>query len=101
MGNWGLASVIVLTGLVAPTHAQWLHPAPSAARTRDGKPILTAPAPRLNGKPDLSGVWQAVRPALAANTSYTGGVDPNVRMQIDQQDVADIHRNVFLGMKRE
>jgi hypothetical protein len=22
------------------------------------KPNLTAPAPRMNGKPDLSGVWQ-------------------------------------------
>jgi len=102
MGNWRLASVIALTGLVAPTYAQWLHPDPRTPRTRDGKPILTAPAPRLNGKPDLSGVWQATRPTLDAARSYTGGVDPDVlRMQIDQLDVADIHRNVFLGMKRE
>lgn len=102
MGNWRLASVIALTGLVAPTYAQWLHPDPRTPRTRDGKPILTAPAPRLNGKPDLSGVWQATRPTLDAARSYTGGVDPDVlRMQIDQLDVGDIHRNVFLGMKRE
>jgi hypothetical protein len=101
MGNWRLAGVIALTGLVAPTYAQWVHPDPHAPRTRDGKPILTAPAPRLDGKPDLSGVWQAARPTPNATTSYTGGVDPNVlRMQIDQLDVADIHRNVFLGIKR-
>ena len=53
---------IVLTLLAAPvwTGAQWInHPAPGTPRTRDGKANLTAPAPRANGKPDLSGIWQA------------------------------------------
>ena len=30
-----------------------------APRTRDGKINMTGPVPRLNGKPDLSGIWQA------------------------------------------
>src|SRR5689334_10535894 len=40
--------------------AQYInHPVPGTPRTRDGKPNLTAPAPRMaNGKPDLSGIWQ-------------------------------------------
>jgi hypothetical protein len=39
--------------------AQWLHqPMAGAPRTRDGKINTTGPVPRLDGKPDLSGIWQ-------------------------------------------
>lgn len=42
---------------------QWInHPTPGTPRLRDGKPNLAAPAPRSNGKPDLSGVWQIEAP---------------------------------------
>jgi hypothetical protein len=52
--------VIVLFAIFSTSAlAQWLsYSVPGTPRTRDGKPNLTAPAPRaLNGKPDLSGVW--------------------------------------------
>lgn len=43
-----------------PTTAQWLdYPTPGIPRMPDGKPNLTAPAPRKDGKPDLSGIWHA------------------------------------------
>ncbi len=40
-------------------HAQWLHyRTPGVPRTPDGKPNLSAPAPKTSyGKPDLSGIW--------------------------------------------
>jgi hypothetical protein len=38
---------------------------PHIPRSRDGRPNLSAPAPRLNGQPDLSGVWQAERTPVA------------------------------------
>ena len=44
--------------------AQWLrYPDPAIPRTKDGRPNLSAPAPKgPDGKPDLSGVW-AVEPS--------------------------------------
>jgi hypothetical protein len=51
--------VIALMGTAMGASAQWLnYPTPGAPRAKDGKPILTASAPRRGGKPDLSGVWQ-------------------------------------------
>jgi hypothetical protein len=51
-----VGTVAMSTSLVA---AQWLtYRDPHVPRTRDGQPNLSAPAPRTNGHPDLSGVWQ-------------------------------------------
>jgi hypothetical protein len=50
---------IALVGACLCAQAQWNLPQPNAPRTPDGKVNLTAPAPRVNGKPDLSGIWQA------------------------------------------
>ncbi len=42
----------------APAFAQWLdRKTPGIPRTPDGRPDLTAPAPRKDGHPDLSGIW--------------------------------------------
>src|SRR5258708_32143400 len=51
--------VVLFTFLSTAAHAQWLnYPPPGTPLTRDGKPNLTAPAPRApDGKPDLTGVW--------------------------------------------
>jgi len=58
-----LALAAVASILTTPLAAQWLHyPTPGIPRTKDGKPNLSAPAPRTNGTPDLSGVWSLEAP---------------------------------------
>jgi hypothetical protein len=53
--------VTLAAALLAATSAsaQWLkHPTPGIPRTPDGKPDLSAPAPRLaDGRIDISGLW--------------------------------------------
>jgi hypothetical protein len=46
--------------------AQWaVYRDPTTPRTHDGRPNLSAPAPRMNGKTDLSGIWEAESAPLA------------------------------------
>jgi hypothetical protein len=59
-------AALLSIGASTVIHAQWLnYPTPGTPRTKDGKPNLTAPAPRVNGKPDLFGVWQVQPTSLA------------------------------------
>lgn len=59
--------------------AQWLNqPIPGAPRNPDGKINMTGPVPRLNGKPDLSGVWQVMAEPRGAGL-YGLGESPNSR----------------------
>jgi hypothetical protein len=62
--------------LAASACAQWLnYPSPGTPRTPDRKPILTAKAPRASdGKPDLSGVWQAEYAPPGENERLFGDV---------------------------
>ena len=66
MKNWLFQAIFSISGAVAilsmiptPADAQWLHlQTPGIPRTKDGKPDLSAPAPRLpDGKADLGGIW--------------------------------------------
>jgi hypothetical protein len=52
--------LIMLVAVPSSANAQWaIYRDPSLPRTKDGKPKLSAPAPRVKGKPDLSGIWEA------------------------------------------
>src|SRR5215813_5419157 len=64
-------TVLVLLLACVPAYAQWEKvPAPKIPRGPDGKPNLSAPAPRLaDGHPDLSGIWVAVDAKYTVNVS--------------------------------
>ncbi len=67
----------LLTGavLMGTANGQWMNqPKAGVPRTRDGKPNLSAPVPRMKGKPDLTGLWQADRDARGEIERIAPGV---------------------------
>src|SRR5215510_14095451 len=91
---------IMLLGAVTYAHAQYLkYPDARTPRTKDGKPNLTAPALRLNGKPDLSGLWQAEKTPEREYERVLG--KGFTSLQIDTHDITKDAVNVFLGFKAE
>jgi len=54
-----LPIVLATTFAATSVDAQWIQlKTPGLPRTPDGKPDLKAAAPRVSGKPDLSGLWR-------------------------------------------
>jgi hypothetical protein len=57
---------------------QWLDQKMAGApRTPDGKVNMTGPAPKLNGKPDLSGIWQVMAEPRAPGGLFGLGESEN------------------------
>jgi hypothetical protein len=100
MRNQSTVIGIMLVAAVTCAHAQWLnYPDARIPRTKDGKPNLTAPVPRLNGKPDVSGLWQAERTPEREYDSVLG--NGFTAVQVDTHDITKYVLNVFWGMKPE
>src|ERR1700680_2820085 len=72
--------VLWACAMAAPLAAQWLnYPTPGIPRLPDGKPDLSAPAPRTSGnKPDLSGLWE---PIGEAASSFVGSTARDPKFQ--------------------
>src|SRR5436309_12681822 len=91
---------IMLAGALTYAQAQWVnYPDSRIPRTKDGKPNLTAPTPRLNRKPDVSGLWQAERTPEREYDAVLGKGFTDV--QPDTSFITKNVLNVFWGMKPE
>src|SRR5436305_4439982 len=72
--------VIACLSIAGVAHAQWINsPTVGAPRTPDGKVNMTGPVPKLDGKPDLSGVWQVEGEPRAPGALFGIGESINSR----------------------
>ena len=85
-----IVAALVTAALVCIEAQSLKYRDPSIPRTRDGRPNLSAPAPRLNGKLDLSGVWQAERTPVSEFVRVLGPGLPEI-----QPDLNDITKHVL------
>jgi hypothetical protein len=93
-----ILSAIALVLLIAPVTTQWpAYPASGVPRTADGQVDLRAPAPRVDGKPDLSGVWRARPDPLG----QVGGVENTVFPRYMERIAEDIDPDPTAVVKPE
>src|SRR4029077_8990130 len=93
-------ALLVVVGAVtlaaAPAKAQWITlKTPGLPRTPDGKPNLNVPAPRLSGKPDLTGLWRFNGDPYTNNVTVDlkpEEIDPSV-VTLYKQRVEDIAKD--------
>jgi hypothetical protein len=89
---------LVAAGAVGSAHAHWLnYRDPKIPRTAAGQPNLSAPAPRLSGKPDLTGVWRAESTSVDEFRRVLG--EEIAHVQVDLSDVTKYMVNVFWDIK--
>src|ERR1700730_8347277 len=99
--------LFVLVALISSSasngaNAQWLnYPTPRSPRTPDGKTNLTAPAPRVNGKPDLSGIWLAEATPLDELTRLFGDLAPLSVPGDDARTFSKYIFNILADFKRD
>ena len=92
---------IALAGAVVSANAQWLnYPSPGTPLTRDGKPNLSAKAPRAhNGKPDLSGVWVIEPPPAGEIERLYGDLGAAVVAGDDPRTFSKYWANLLIDFK--
>jgi hypothetical protein len=90
---------LLFAGARTCVEAQWLDYRDPKIPRLDGRPNLSAPAPRVDRKPDLSGVWQAER---TPPEEFARVMGPGLlQLQVDISDITKYVLNVFWGLKPE
>jgi hypothetical protein len=99
-----LRLLILFAILATSLHAQWLNfPTPGTPRTRDGKPNLSAPAPRVGGRPDLTGVWMHEITTVAEVKRLFGDfLDDAIKVSVPGMEIGTQHKygfNILIDFK--
>jgi hypothetical protein len=101
----GRQLLTLLAVFSAGASAQWVnYPTPGAPRTKDGKVILTAPAPRaIDGKPDLSGVWMhEITPVAEVKRLFGSRFDDEITLSPPGMEIGTQHKyafDIFIDLK--
>jgi hypothetical protein len=86
-------------------HAQWLnYPVRGTPRLKDGKPNLSAPAPRgADGKIDLTGVWaHEITPVSEFKRLFGAAYEAESRAALIGMELESVHKygmNIMLDVK--
>jgi hypothetical protein len=73
-----LSTLIACVSAGLSAHAQWVHqPIAGAPRMADGTVNMAGPVPMVNGKPDLSGIWQVQGEPRGPNALFGLGESTN------------------------
>jgi hypothetical protein len=92
-----IAAVVVAAALGFAA-ARWLNTGDTQTRRApNGQVDMSAPAPRVNGRPDLSGIWEAERTPTTEFVRVLGPGLPDI--QPDLNEVTKHVINVFWDMK--
>ena len=91
---------VVVAAAVGFAAALWLNPRDPEIRRAPGERVdPSAPAPRLNGRPDLSGMWEAER---TPTTEFVRVLGPSLaEIQPDLNEITKHMINVFWDVKPE
>jgi hypothetical protein len=91
---------VVAAAVLGFAAARWLNPGPTDIRpTPVGQVDMSAAAPRLNGRPDLSGLWEAERTPTAEFVRVLGPGLPEIQPDLNETTKHMI--NVFWDVKPE
>jgi hypothetical protein len=100
---------LLIAALLLPVGAcaQWLnYPDPAIPRLKDGKPNLSAPAPRsTNGKPDLTGVWaHEITPIAEFKRMFGASYEAESQAALIGMELESVHKyalNILVDFKPE
>ncbi len=99
-----VAALLLPIGAPMSATGQWInYPEKGVPRLKNGKADLSAPAPRMDGKPDLTGVWaHEITPVAEFKRMLGAGYEAASNAALIGMELESMHKygfNVFADLK--